>query len=207
MPLPLPGWLLRMRLLEPMQCATLGSVEAACMAHIHGWAINLGGGFHHATHSSGGGFCIYPDITFITRYMEEWHGINRFMIVDLDAHQGNGHERDHQDKDKYHILDAYNHRIYPGDELAKEFISTDIDASRFNSDERYLRKVREELENAMETFKPKFLIYNAGTDCMRGDPLGRLDISEQGIVDRDEMVFEIFLRRKVPVVMILSGGY
>jgi histone deacetylase 11 len=86
LPLPLPGWLLRMRLLEPMQCATLGSVEAACMARIHGWAINLGGGFHHATHSSGGGFCIYPDITFITRYMEEWHGINRFMIVDLDAH-------------------------------------------------------------------------------------------------------------------------
>jgi histone deacetylase 11 len=37
-PLPLPAWLLRMRLLESMQCATLGSVEAACMALIHGWA-------------------------------------------------------------------------------------------------------------------------------------------------------------------------
>jgi histone deacetylase 11 len=42
---------------------------------------------------------------------------------------------------------------------------------------------------------------------MRGDPLGDLDISEQGIVDRDEMVFEICFKHKVPVVMILSGGY
>lgn len=70
MPLPLPGWLLRMKLLDPMACATQGSVQAACLARIHGWAINLGGGFHHATHCSGEGFCIYPDITFITKYME-----------------------------------------------------------------------------------------------------------------------------------------
>ena len=51
------------------------------------------------------------------------------------------------------------------------------------------------------------MIYNAGTDCMVGDPLGRLDISEQGIIKRDELVFEACLRHKIPVVMILSGGY
>ena len=51
------------------------------------------------------------------------------------------------------------------------------------------------------------MIYNAGTDCMRGDPLGCLDISEQGIIKRDEIVFEICLRNKIPIVMILSGGY
>ena len=37
------------------------------------------------------------------------------MIVDLDAHQGNGHERDHIDNPYVHIVDAYNHAIYPGD--------------------------------------------------------------------------------------------
>lgn len=86
MPIPVPGWLLRQRLLEPMQCASLGSVEAACMALKHRWAINLGGGFHHATTSQGGGFCIYPDITFITHYLELWHKVGKFMIIDLDAH-------------------------------------------------------------------------------------------------------------------------
>jgi histone deacetylase 11 len=86
LPLPLPGWTLRMRLLNPMSCASHGSVQAACLAREKGWAINLGGGFHHATCSTGGGFCIYPDITFITRYMEQWFDLKRFMIIDLDAH-------------------------------------------------------------------------------------------------------------------------
>ena len=46
------------------------------------------------------------------------------------------------------------------------------------------------MKKCFDTFKPDFVIYNAGTDCMCGDPLGRLNISEQGIVNRDEVVFE-----------------
>lgn len=38
------------------------------------------------------------------------------MIIDLDAHQGNGHERDYlDDTANTFILDFYNHGIYPGD--------------------------------------------------------------------------------------------
>ncbi len=48
------------------------------------------------------------------------------MIVDLDAHQGNGHERDHLDREDIFIVDAYNHYIYPGDRTAKKAISKDI---------------------------------------------------------------------------------
>ena len=51
------------------------------------------------------------------------------------------------------------------------------------------------------------MIYNAGTDCMAGDQLGRLNISPQGIILRDETVFEECFKAKVPIVMVLSGGY
>ena len=44
------------------------------------------------------------------------------MIIDLDAHQGNGHERDFiRDTDAY-ILDCYNPHIYPGDRYAKNVL-------------------------------------------------------------------------------------
>lgn len=39
------------------------------------------------------------------------------------------------------------------------------------------------------------------------DPLGRLNISEQGIIDRDETVFRECFDENIPVVMVLSGGY
>jgi histone deacetylase 11 len=56
------------------------------MALEHGWAINLAGGYHHACTEKGGGFCIYPDITFIVHFLRKWHSIRRIMIIDLDAH-------------------------------------------------------------------------------------------------------------------------
>ena len=58
--------------------------------------------------------------------MERWFGYKRFLIIDLDAHQGNGHERDHTDAGKFYIIDAYNHGIYPGDQKALSSISHDI---------------------------------------------------------------------------------
>ena len=170
----LPGWLCRMLLLEPMACQSLGSVEAAVIAKHRGWAVNLGGGFHHASRNRGSGFCVYPDITFVTHYMEKWYGMKKFMIIDLDAHQGNGHEHDHSDPTRHFIVDAYNHNIFPGDEPAKKNITSDINVRSFTTDDEFLRDVETSLKRAFDLFKPDFIIYNAGTDCMVGDPLGGL---------------------------------
>lgn len=63
------------------------------------------------------------------------------------------------------------------------------------------------MRTCFETFKPEMIIYNAGTDCMEGDPLGRLNISPEGIIKRDLAVFKESLDAHVPVVMVLSGGY
>ena len=91
----LPNFLLRWRVLDPKLRATEGTILAAISALKLKWAINLAGGYHHATCETGGGFCIYPDITFAVHYLQTGKGIKNIMIIDLDAHQGNGHERDH----------------------------------------------------------------------------------------------------------------
>lgn len=51
------------------------------------------------------------------------------------------------------------------------------------------------------------MIYNAGTDILDGDPLGRMQITRNGIIRRDEALIRICTKRRVPVVMLLSGGY
>lgn len=71
----IPEFLLRLKVLDPMLLTTQGSVDAACLALKHGWAINLAGGFHHSNRSSGEGGCIYPDITFMVHYMRKWHAV------------------------------------------------------------------------------------------------------------------------------------
>lgn len=44
----LPSFLLRRKVLRPMATMAGGTMLAAALAMQHGWAINLGGGFHHA---------------------------------------------------------------------------------------------------------------------------------------------------------------
>ena len=107
------------------------------------------------------------------------------MIVDLDAHQGNGHERDHINDPDTFIMDCYNHRIYPNDKYAKQAISSDLKVTYTMSDQDYIEQLDQELENAIERFAPEFVVYNAGTDCLINDPLGCLGVSAEGIIQRD----------------------
>lgn len=68
---------------------TGGSILAGKLAMERGWAINVGGGFHHCSHNKGGGFCPYADITLLIRFLFNHFPlqVKRVMIVDLDAHQ------------------------------------------------------------------------------------------------------------------------
>lgn len=66
---------------------TGGSVLAGKLAMDRGWAINVGGGFHHCSSDNGAGFCPYADITLLIRFLVLHSMIQNAMIVDLDAHQ------------------------------------------------------------------------------------------------------------------------
>lgn len=94
------------------------------------------------------------------------------MIIDLDAHQGNGYARDFINDDSVYIVDAYNHEIYPGDTYAKQAIRCDIEVTAADDDESYLKKLQDRVVPAINEFQPDFILYNAGTDCLKNDPLG-----------------------------------
>lgn len=51
------------------------------------------------------------------------------------------------------------------------------------------------------------MLYNAGTDCLAGDRLGRMNLSAEAVIKRDEIVFEQCLSRNIPITMVLSGEY
>lgn len=62
---------------------------AGQLAIDRGWAINIGGGFHHCRKDRGGGFCPYADITLMIEslFKSRPNEVKKIMIVDLDAHQ------------------------------------------------------------------------------------------------------------------------
>uniref|UniRef100_A0A8C9KH18 Histone deacetylase 11 n=1 Tax=Panthera tigris altaica TaxID=74533 RepID=A0A8C9KH18_PANTA len=128
---------------------------------------------------------------------ERVEGISRATIVDLDAHQGNGHERDFMGDKRVYIMDVYNRHIYPGDRFAKQAIRRKVELEWGTEDDEYLDKVERNLQKALQEHLPDVVVYNAGTDILEGDRLGGLSISPQ-VRPRPE---------GVPILMVTSGGY
>jgi len=72
------------------------------------------------------------------------------MIIDLDAHQGNGHELDKlevRDRDLF-IVDMFNSQIYPGDMGALSAIDVSVPLRSGTGDVEYLRRLEESLAEA-----------------------------------------------------------
>ncbi|CAL1529385.1 unnamed protein product [Lymnaea stagnalis] len=204
----LPNFLVQRKVLRPFRYQTSGTIMAGKLALERGWAINIGGGFHHCSSDRGGGFCAYADITLSIKFaFDKIEGVSKVMIIDLDAHQGNGHERDFMDDARVFILDIYNRDIYPHDGFAKRAIRRKVELRCYTNNETYLEHVRRNVERALNEFTPDLVVYNAGTDILEGDPLGSLSITPQGIIERDQIVFQKCRTRGLPIFMVTSGGY
>lgn len=203
----LPAMILKNSLLNPMKLATSGTIMGAQLALTEGWAINLSGGYHHAKSDEGGGFCFFADIPLAIHIIKEKHPMRKIVIIDLDAHQGNGIESIVKDDPWISIFDIYNKEIYPADYEAAAYIKYKFPVNSHIADEAYLAILNKNLPEILDVEQPELVIYNAGTDVFEGDPLGIMNITDKGIIKRDEIVFHETRSRKIPILMVLSGGY
>lgn len=211
-----PNWLLQKKLLQPVKLATGGTILAAQLAMEHKTvAINLSGGYHHAKRDQGEGFCFFADIPLAIKSVRKKYGADtKVLVIDFDAHQGNGVSTILKDDEYTAIIDIYGKDIYPkvhrtwGDHQAitgKNFYGLPIPQG--TSDAEYVQLIEQHLPQILDDFKPDLVIYNAGTDILAGDPLGAQNVSKEGIIRRDELVIGNVRKRNIPVVMVLSGGY
>jgi histone deacetylase 11 len=210
----LPSSVVQRRILHPMRMACAGTVLA--MRHAlqqQAVVMNLGGGFHHAFRDHGEGFCIYADVAAALATVRA-QGLlahdDPVAIVDLDAHRGNGVWDLCGSDPSVQVLDLYNAQVYPGlfPGSIEEF-PFQIPFKARTTDDAYLATLREELPAFLASIprKPALAIYNAGTDVLAGDPVGRLAVSPEGVVTRDAMVVDTLSGQGIPVVIVTSGGY
>jgi histone deacetylase 11 len=200
----LPTWFVDGRVLLPMRYATGGTILAARLALDHGIAINLSGGYHHAADSWGDGFCVYADIPLAAMTLHQEGRVQKVLVVDLDAHQGNGTAAVFRSWPWASILDVYEEDLYPMPKQPEDF---PIPIPAGLAGVEYLEIVREALPRALEAVRPELVIYNAGSDPFIDDPLTRLSLSLSDLAQRDLLVATITREHNVPMAMVLSGGY
>jgi histone deacetylase 11 len=200
----LPAWLVNWRVLRPMRWATGGTVLACRLALEKGLAINLGGGYHHAGPGCGGGFCAYADVPLALRTLEEEGRLHSALVVDTDAHQGNGTADAIRPWPWAHLLDLFEEDIFPWPKVDED-MPVPL-PSRTNGAE-YLDALREHLPHSLDRCRPDLVVYNAGSDVLGSDPLAMLNLTVAEMAERDLFVVTEVRDRGVPLAMVLSGGY
>lgn len=210
----LPGWLVDRCVLRPMRWATMGTVIAARAAMQHCLAVNLSGGYHHASSDNGHGFCAYADVGIAIQQLRatgQLTDADKVVYVDLDAHQGNGVCRTFENDPRLFIYDQYNRHIFPMDVRAQRRIDCDVPMSGGCSQADYLAALRSRLpaflDSVTRSGTVKLAIYNAGSDIFIDDQLGGLHVSKEGVLERDQFVLHELLARNLPTAVLLSGGY
>lgn len=203
----IPSILIRHFILRPLYYAAGGTYLASTLALERGWGINIGGGFHQAKAEYGGGSSVINDIAITAFKLWKIHPTLKIVFVDLDAHQGNGTASIVGEDPRAVIFNIYNGMIYPWDLNARKFIKYNYPLADYTTDAEYLPLLTRELDSALDIEKPGLIIYNAGTDIFEDDRLGKMKITEKGIIERDQIVFQAALKRNIPIVMVLSGGY
>jgi acetoin utilization deacetylase AcuC-like enzyme len=194
------------RVLEAQRTMVGGTLAATRLALASRQvAISLGGGLHHAFAAKGERFCVYNDVAAAIADLRARGDASRVLVVDLDLHDGDGTRSIFAADRSVHTFSIHNQTST--DVEAEE--ATAIELGHGVGDEVYLETVRARLPPVVERFAPELVFYLAGCDPAADDQIGDWRITAGAMLARDRFVLSCLRAeaRKLPVVIVLAGGY
>jgi acetoin utilization deacetylase AcuC-like enzyme len=184
--------------------AVHGTLLAARAALQDGMAGNCGGGTHHAMPDHGRGYCVFADVPIAVRALRAEGLAQRFLIVDLDVHQGDGTAAILVDDREAFTFSMHGEKNYPARKPPSDL---DIGLPDGMGDAACLATLREHLPVVLERARPDLVFYLGGVDVCAGDRYGRLALTREGLRARDALVIETVRGAGVPLTLLLAGGY
>jgi acetoin utilization deacetylase AcuC-like enzyme len=101
-------------------------------------------------------------------------------------------------------ISLHQHNNYP---LWKPPSSIDVDLPDGTGDDDYLAWLDNALSSGLRQFEPDLICYVAGADPYKEDQLGGLNLTIEGLKERDELLFRVARARGIPVMVTYAGGY
>ncbi|MBF0097111.1 MAG: acetoin utilization protein AcuC [Magnetococcales bacterium] len=142
-------------------------------------------GLHHARRHMAGGFCVFNDAGVVIHTLRAKHGLRKVAYVDIDAHHGDGVFYGFEDDPELIFADLHQdgRTIYPGTGSPEERGRGAAEGTKLNislppgAGDTHFAQVWPQVVAFLQAHKPEFIILQAGTDSIAGDPLTQLRLS------------------------------
>ncbi len=178
--------------------------------------ISLGGGMHHAKENYGEGFCLYNDVAFAGKYLLKEYGLKRVLILDTDAHCGNGTMEYFYPDPKVLFIDLHQDpkTLYPGTGFVEQIgenegrgLTINIPLPMFAGNESYKLVFEEIVEPVVKEFQPQIIIRNGGSDPHFADELTQLGLTIEGFRMIGQRVRKLSEGCQGRVIDMIGSGY
>lgn len=169
---------------------------------------------HHAESVRARGFCIYNNVAAAAAHAQAELGLERVLIVDWDAHHGNGTQEIFWADPNVLFFDSHRAApYYPGSGHLEEVGAGMGEGTTVNvplpdgaGDIAVIKAFREILVPAADWFQPDLVLVSAGFDPHRQDLV--LNMSYSGFATLTGIVRDIAERHcKGRLAFVLEGGY
>jgi len=173
-------------------------------------AFNPSGGYHHAHASHAAGFCYINDVVLASLRLAA--AGKRVLVLDIDAHHCDGVQEAFYERAD--ILTLSFHEFGPGffpgtgavDEVGLSTgrgYSVNTPLPEGTDDEMFALAFRSVAPAVIEKFSPDVIVMELGMDCLAGDPLTDLQMTNNAYADAIELIMKL----GVPILAVGGGGY
>jgi acetoin utilization deacetylase AcuC-like enzyme len=180
-----------------------GTWLAGKIALERGFAANTAGGSHHALAATGAGYCVFNDLAIAAVRLAEEDGL-RVLVVDCDVHQGDGTAALTAGYPQIATYSIHAEKNFP---VRKARSTLDVGLPDATDDAAYLATLESTLVPMLDELRPQIILYQAGIDPLANDRLGRLALTDEGLVARENLVARLAIDRGIPLASTVGGGY
>jgi acetoin utilization deacetylase AcuC-like enzyme len=171
---------------------------------------------HHAGPYYALGFCIFNNVAIATAHLLRNFNLDRVLILDVDAHHGNGTQEIFYANDKVLYISLHEDPTdFPGTGFANEVgegkglgYTVNVPFPFLIDDKIYLEAFNQIVVPIVRQYKPQFIVVSTGFDNHYTDPVASLSMSALSYVEIFGKVLELaheFCMGKL--VAVLEGGY
>jgi acetoin utilization deacetylase AcuC-like enzyme len=169
---------------------------------------------HHAESTRAMGFCVFNNVA-VAAAEAHARGLTRVLCIDWDVHHGNGTQHSFYATDRLLFVSTHQWPLYPGtgheSETGRgegEGFTVNVPLPAGCTDGDYAAVFADAILPVADDYKPELVLVSAGFDAHRADPLGSMQISDDGFAMLCGSVKAIAEKHcNGRMVLTLEGGY